>query len=58
MLIINIIRGIAVYVFFILSLFLIINYFISKIIKNDFSTLISLILSTIIVFNRITVIWE
>jgi len=58
MLIINIIRGIAVYVFFISSLFLIINYFISKIIKNDFSTLISLILSTIIVFNRITVIWE
>ncbi len=56
--IINIIRGIAVYVFFISSLFLIINYFISKIIKNDFSTLISLILSTIIVFNRITVIWE
>ena len=34
--IINIIRGIAVYVFFISSLFLIINYFISKIIKNDF----------------------
>ena len=56
--IINIIRGIAVYVFFISSLFLIINYFISKIIKNDFSTLISLILSIIIVFNRITVIWE
>lgn len=56
--IINIIRGIAVYVFFISSLFLTINYFISKIIKNDFSTLISLILSTIIVFNRITVIWE
>lgn len=56
--IINIIRGIAIYVFFISSLFLIINYFISKIIKNDFSVFISLILSIFITFNRIVVIWE
>lgn len=56
--IINIIRGIAIYALCISSLFLFLNYFISKIIKNDFSTLISLILSTIIVFNRIIVIWE
>lgn len=56
--IINIIRGIAIYGFFISSLFLILNYFISKIIKNDFSIILSFILSTIIVFDRIIVIWN
>lgn len=55
--IINIIRGIAIYVFFISLFFLCFNYLISKIIKNDFSVFISLILSIFITFNRIVVIW-
>lgn len=55
---INIIRGISIYGFFISLFFLILNYLISKIIKNDFSVFISLILSIFITFNRIIVIWE
>lgn len=56
--IINIIRGISIYGFFISLFFLILNYLISKIIKNDFSVFISLILSIFITFNRIIVVWE
>lgn len=56
--IINIIRGISIYGFFISLFFLILNYLISKIIKNDFLVFISLILSIFITFNRIIVIWE
>ena len=55
---INIIRGISIYGFFISLFFLILNYLISKIIKNDFSVFISLILSIFITFNRLIVIWE
>ena len=38
--IINIIRGIAIYGFFISLFFLCFNYFISKLIKNDVSVFI------------------
>lgn len=54
----NIIRGIAVYAFFISLLFLILNYFISKFFDNDFITVLTLIVTVIIVFNNITVIWK
>ena len=37
--------------------FLCFNYFISKLIKNDVSVFISLILSIFITFDRIVVIW-
>lgn len=56
--IINIIRGISVYGFFISLLFLILNYFVSKVIKNDFSVLLSFIISIIVIFSKITVIWD
>ena len=56
--IINIIRGIAIYGFFISLFFLCFNYFISKLIKNDVSVFISLILSIFITFDRIIVIWK
>lgn len=55
---INIVRGIAVYVFFISLLFLILNYFISKFFDNDFAIFTTLAISIIIVFTNITVVWE
>lgn len=54
----NIICGVNVYIFFISLLFLIFNYFLSKIIYDDWSVYLSLALSFIVVFTRITVIWE
>lgn len=54
---VSIIRGIAVYVFFISFLFLILNYFISKIFDNDLVIFLTLIFSVIVVFKNITVIW-
>ena len=55
---VSIIRGIAVYVFFISFLFLILNYFISKIFDNDLAIFLTLIFSVIVVFKNITVIWQ
>lgn len=54
---VSIIRGIAIYVFFISFLFLILNYFISKIFDNDLAIFLTLIFSVIVVFKNITVIW-
>lgn len=55
---INIIRGVAVYMFFISFLFLILNYFISKILDNDLTVFLTLIFSAIVVLKNITVIWK